>query len=90
MKIKDIKEKYKAYGRDSFSGRNMFTVYDYGDGNGKIVIVVVNCGQFGKDVVQAIRVKDGKELLEEGRCRPCDNLDDAVDVAGEMIREGTY
>ena len=54
-----------------------------------------NCGKeiFGcgkimcKDVIQVIRVSDGKELLSEGRCRPCDNLDDAVDVAGEMIRE---
>lgn len=28
---------------------------------------------------------NGKELLREGSCRPCDNLDDAIDVAGEMM-----
>ena len=87
MTIKAIKEKYKNYNRDTFSGKNMFVVYDYNDGNGKIVIVVNNCGWLGKDVVQAVRVSDGKEMLSEGRYRPCDNLDDAIDVAGEMMRE---
>ena len=88
MTIKSIKEKYKDYCKDEFgSGKTMFTTWDYKDGNGKIVIIVSNCGWLGKDVVQAVRVSDGKEMLSEGRCRPCDNLDDAVDVAGEMIRE---
>ena len=32
---KVIKEKYKNYNRDTFSGKNMFVVYDYNDGNGK-------------------------------------------------------
>ena len=35
----------------------------------------------------AVRVSDGKEMLSQDRCRPCDNLDDAIDVAGEMMRE---
>lgn len=29
-------------------------------------------------------MSDGKELLTEGSCRPCDNLDDAIDAASEM------
>ena len=87
MTIKAIKEKYKNYGKDNFGGKNMFAVYDYKDGNGKIVIVVNNCGWLGKDVVMAVRVSDGKEMLSQDRCRPCDNLDDAIDVAGEMMRE---
>lgn len=32
--------------------------------------------------------QDGKELLKDGDCRPCDNLDDAIYIAGEMIAEG--
>lgn len=31
-----------------------------------------------------MEVSDGKELLPEGSCRPCDNLDDVIDVADEM------
>ena len=46
--------------------------------------VVNDCKGFGKTVMQVVRVSDGKELLPEGSCRPCDNLDDAIDVAGEM------
>lgn len=85
MTIKEIKEKYKYY-RCGESEQNKFTVYDYNDGNGKIVIVVTYWKKW-KEVIQAVRVKDGKRLIEEGRCRPCDNLDDAIDVAGEMIEE---
>lgn len=43
-----------------------------------------DCKGFGKTVMQVVRVSDGKELLTEGSCRPCDNLDDAIDVASEM------
>lgn len=85
MTIKAIKEMYRKYDCDG-GEHNSFAVYDYKDGNGKIVIVVKNLGIYGyKDVVQAVRVSDGKEMIEEGCCRPCDNLDDAVDVAGEMM-----
>ena len=84
MTIKEIKEQYKNY-RVTGSERNSVVVYDYKDGNGKVVIIVNISRSNWKDVTQVVRVNDGKELLEEGRCRPCDNLDDAVDVAGEMI-----
>lgn len=83
MTIKEIKEKYKDYKRKA-NEKNMFTTYDYNDGNGKVVIIVNDCKGFGKTVMQVVRVSDGKELLTEGSCRPCDNLDDAIDVAGEM------
>ena len=83
MTIKEIKEKYKDYKR-KVNEKNMFTTYDYNDGNGKVVIVVNDSKGFGKTVMQVVRVSDGKELLPEGSCRPCDNLDDAIDVAGEM------
>ena len=83
MTIKEIKEKYKDYKRKA-NEKNMFTIYDYNDENGKVVIVVNDCKGFGKTVMQVVRVSDGKELLQEGSCRPCDNLDDAIDVAGEM------
>ncbi len=85
MTIKAIKEQYKRYACDG-NEYNSFCVYDYKDGNGKIVIVVKNLRVYGyKDVVQAVRVSDGKRMIEDGRCRPCDNLDDAIDVAGEMM-----
>ena len=83
MTIKEIKEKYKDYKRKA-NEKNMFTIYDYNDGNGKVIIVVNDCKGFGKTVMQVVRVSDGKELLPEESCRPCDNLDDAIDVAGEM------
>lgn len=38
----------------------------------------------GKSATQVVRVSDGKELLPEGSRRPCDNLDDAIDVVNEM------
>lgn len=83
MTIKSIKEKYNGkYGNGE---KTMFTVYDYKDGNGKMVIVVTKDPRFGRTVWQAVRVRDGKEMIEAGRCRPCDNLDDAIDVAGEMM-----
>lgn len=86
MTIKAIKEKYKDYKLQS-NEKNMFTVYDYNDGNGKVVIVVNNCKGYGKTVMQIVRVSDGVELLLESSCRPCDNLDDAIDVAGEMKKK---
>ena len=88
MTIKAIKEKYKDYALDA-GERNSFVVYNYNDGNGKVVIVVNSSPikYVGKYVHQVIRVSDGKELLEDGASRPCDNLEDAVDVAGEMICE---
>lgn len=88
MTIKAIKEKYKNY-QIYPAERNSFVVYDYNDGNGKVVIVVnINsCKYIGDYVTQVIRVSDGKELLSVDDSRPCDNLDDAIDVAGEMIIE---
>lgn len=85
MTIKAIKEKYKNY-QIKGNEHNSFVTYNYNDGiHNKVVIVVNNCKGFGKTVMQVIRVSDGKELLKNGSCRPCDNLDDAIDVAGEMI-----
>ncbi len=88
MTIKAIKEKYKEY-HISSNEKNMFTTYDYNDGNGKVVIIVNSHSNkyVGKYVTQVVRVSDGKELLKDGSCRPCDNLDDAIDVAGEMMEE---
>ena len=88
MTIKAIKETYKKY-KCSGGEHNIFTTYDYRDGNGKVVLVVNVCSGFGKTLMQVVRVSDGEELLKNGRCRPCDNLDDAVDVFGEMMQDGT-
>lgn len=85
MTIKAIKEKYN--GRYGENEKTMFTTFDYQDGNGKIVIVVTRHWLAGRTVWQAVRVSDGKELIPAGSCRPCDSLDDAIDVAGEMMVE---
>lgn len=84
MTIKAIREAYKDYDLD-FGGRNSFVVYNYNDGNGKVVIIVNIHKVHGNTVKQIVRVSDGRELLS-GRARPCDTLDDAVDVADEMLR----
>lgn len=84
MTIKEIRERYKQY-RVSGGERNSFVTYDYKDGNGKVVIVVNISRSYRDTVMQVVRVRDGAELLKDGRCRPCDNLEDAIDVAGEMI-----
>lgn len=88
MTIKQIKSMYYGKYGDS-DDRTMFATCDYHDGNGKIVIVVTQWkrNRNWKTVWQAVRVRDGKELIEDGRCRPCDNLEDAIDVAGEMMMD---
>lgn len=86
MTIKAIKEMYKIY-RACGDEHNSFVVHDYNDGNGKVVIVVNVCRGFGDTVMQAVRVRDGKELIEKNRCRPCDSLEDAINVAAEMMIE---
>lgn len=82
MTIKQIKEVYKNY-QIRGAETNSFAVTTDSK-HGKVVIVVNNCKGYGKTVMQVVRVSDGKELLPDGACRPCDNLDDAVDVANEM------
>lgn len=84
MTIKKIKEKYQKY-RCSGNEKNSFVVYDWGYDKVVIVVNISSNKLIGKYVTQVIRVADGKELLEQGSCRPCDNLEDAIDVAGEMI-----
>lgn len=85
LTIKAIKDAYS--GRYGNGEKTRFTTFDYGDGNGKVVIVVTWCKGYGNTVWQVVRVRDGKELIPDGKCRPCDSLNDAIDVAGEMIVE---
>lgn len=90
MTIKSLKEKYMAEYHGA--GRLMFTTATYDilsvkPGHGgpvKVLIVVEYEPGWGRDVVQVVRVSDGKELLPDGACCPCDSLDDAVEVAAEM------
>lgn len=84
MTVKEIKTLYKDYNVKQ-GEKNFFVSHNYGDGNGKVLIIVNACKGYGKTVTQVIRVKDGAELLKNGSCRPCDNLKDSIDVAGEMI-----
>lgn len=83
MTIKAIKEQYT--GRYAKGEKTSFTVHNYNDGNGKVVIITTRCDSYGRTVWQVVRVSDGAELIPNGDCRPCDNLDDAIDVAGEMM-----
>lgn len=86
MTIKAIKEAYANYGLYVVGGTNKFKVEYFGGEYGKCVIVV-NYYLHCKDVVQVVRVSDGARLLVDGRARPCDNLEDAVDVASEMLND---
>lgn len=83
MTIKAIKEKYA--GKYAKGEKESFTVYDYGYEIGKVVIISTRCRSYGRTVWQAVRVADGAEMIADGDCRPCDNLEDAIDVAGEMF-----
>lgn len=82
MTIKQIKETYKTYKNDN---GNTFLTHDYKDGNGKVVIVVKVIRGYGDCITQIVRTSDGAELLEEGACGYAYSLEDAVDVAGEML-----
>lgn len=87
MTIKEIKRIYTDWNKERFNGKRMFTQSYYINEKGekeKTVIVVDNDRYMGKYVIGIVRVKDGKQLLPNGACRPCDNLDDACDVADEM------
>ena len=82
----------EARNRVNFSSsvvhKNMFAVYDFKGDIGKAVIVVKSHPDkyIGKHVTQVIRVSDGKELLHDSM-RPCDNMEDAVDVTAEMLAD---
>ena len=82
MTIKAIKEAYKDYHKTKGDDKTMFSVFSM-EGE-KYVVVVTDCRGYGKTLYQVVRVKDGAEMLYKGSCRPCDNLEDAVDVALEM------
>lgn len=85
MTIKAIKKQYKNYHVGS-GEHNSFVTADF-LGIGRCVIVVNICKHryVGDYVMQVVRVKDGCPLLKDDASRPCDNLSDAVDVAGEML-----
>lgn len=85
MTIKAIKEAYANYKADC--GKTMYKVYDFGGEYGKGVIICKNAGHDLKTVDQVVRVADGKELLADHRWRWCDNLEDAVSVASEMLAD---
>jgi hypothetical protein len=86
MKIKEIKSEWiNKPCTWCNSAKRMFAVHSFND-IGKCVIVVVNDPYLGKTVDAVIPVKTGKDILN-GHSRPCDNMVDAIDVAGEMIND---
>ena len=85
MTIKTIKEAWQAK-EFSIRGKKQFAVYNFGDPIGKCIILVINNPYAGRYVDAIIQVKTGEDILN-GHCRPCDNMDDAIDVAGEMIQD---
>lgn len=84
MTIKAIKEQYKDYEIARNGGKNSFVVTNLTDAKVKAVIIV-NVHNVGKSVIQLVRVSDGEELFKNGECRPCDSLEDALDVAEEIV-----
>lgn len=87
MKIQAIKEEWRGkHEYAGLTGKKMFTVWTFNNPVGKCVVMVINDRDIGKTVVAVIRVETGKDILN-GHSRPCDNMDDAIDVAGEMISD---
>lgn len=85
--IKGIKEKYRTAPEYMLPGKRQFTVWTFPEPIGKSVVMVINCGKFCGNYVEAIiPVKTGIDILN-GNTRPCDNMEDAIDVAGEMISD---
>ena len=88
MTIKEIKSEWaKKSSYKGGQGKWQFTTWKFTK-NGTCVIAVQNeGGEFGRTVVACISTLDGKDLLHSDHSRPCDNMDDAVDVVGEMLND---
>ena len=82
MTIKEIKEQYSK----KISGRVMFRTVKYSEPIGKCVLVVSRSYDpyIGRYVEALVQVSTGEDILN-GHSRPCDSMDDAVDVVDEML-----
>ena len=85
MTIKEIKEIW-SHKKISFSGKKMFTTVKFSEPLGKCVVMVVKNPYMDRYVEAIIQVSTGNDILN-GHSRPCDNMEDAVDVACEMISD---
>lgn len=87
MTINEIKSKWsKVEEYAGLKGKKMFTVRTFDEPIGKCVIMVINNQYMGRTVAAAIQVKTGEDILN-GHSRPCDNMNDAIDVACELISD---
>lgn len=88
MTITEIKKEWAGKGMiQGCGGKIQFTVWNF-ENFGKCVVVVSNeGGYFGRTVVALVQVSTGKDLFLGIHSRPCDNMDDAIDVAGEIISQ---
>ena len=86
MTIREIKALWGSKDRiQGCTGKKQFATYDFQE-FGKCVVVVVNDGAYlGRTVVALVQVATGNDLFHGEHSRPCDNMDDAIDVAGEII-----
>ena len=87
MTIKAIKEEFakKTRYQGISGGKWQFTVWRMTK-KGKCVLCVQNLGGYeGRWVVACISTIDGKDLFHNDHSRPCDNMDDAIDVASEIL-----
>ena len=92
MTIKEIKETWSKIEReDDMRGKKMFTVAHFSEPIGTSVIMVIKHPDpdVGRYVEAVIQVSTGKDILN-GHCRPCDSLDDAHDVASEIIWDNWF
>lgn len=82
MTIKEIKELYSG----KISGRVTFRTMKFSEPIGKCVLVVSRSYDpyIGRYVEALVQVSSGEDILN-GHSRPCDNMDDAADVVGEML-----
>ena len=86
MTIKEIKAQWSEKAKiNGLSGKKQFTVWSF-TGYGKCVVVVVNDPHMERFVVGVVPVSTGIDVLAD-HARPCDNMDDAIDVAGEILSD---
>ena len=87
MTIKEIKETWsRKQNYCGLSGKKMFTTVKFSEPIGKCVIMVVKDPWMDRYVEAIIRVSTGEDILN-GMSRPCDNMEDAVEVACEMVAD---
>lgn len=87
MTIKQIKQQLSGMEKiQGLSGKKSFEIRTF-DEFGKCVVCMINDPYLLKYVVACVQVSTGVDLFYGSHSRPCDNLTDSGDVAGEILSD---